>query len=496
MAGECILIVDDTVVNLKLTRILLVNEGYQVVTAGSAEEALELLRGPLPRLILADIQLPGMDGLEMTRLIKADDRTRGIAVIAVTAFAMKSDEQRAIEAGCDGYVTKPIDTRTLGARIREWLARHPQPDSAVSEAGAPEMVPDDELQTLRRRFLQEGQDTARRILLDLDGMFDAAASARAVHQWVGTGGLLGYPELSRQAREVENLLRERPVDGAQVRELLTNLLLAFHSPREARETPMPEAILKPLSGRCVGMVGLPESEMQRLNIAVDRAHASAKVFESEAAASAVDLAGCDVIAAHLAAGATGAAWLGAGLTGTLPPTVFVGNREDVLALPAEVLSRSAGLLIDSWQPDEALLRLSQAVSRLTMQALSPAARPAERVRVVVADDEPRALEQLGAALGSYDIDVVLASSGTKTLQAVREARPHAAVVGAGIPDGSAYEVLAAMRADHPAVRTMMMIAPHQESEMHLAFQLGAADYVVKPFSPAELVARLKRLLAL
>src|SRR5690242_15981999 len=123
MAGEPILIVDDTPVNLKLTRILLAGEGYKVQTAASAEEALDLLRGYHPRLILADIQLPGMDGLEMTRRVKSDERTRDITVVALTAYAMKGDEERAREAGCDGYITKPIDTRTLGLRIREYLDR-------------------------------------------------------------------------------------------------------------------------------------------------------------------------------------------------------------------------------------------------------------------------------------------------------------------------------------------------------------------------------------
>src|SRR6266478_9782903 len=137
MAGEPILIVDDTPVNLKLTRILLLNEGYKVLTAASAEEALELLRGYRPRLILADIQLPGMDGLEMTRRIKQDPATRDITVVALTAFAMKGDEQKAIEAGCDGYITKPIDTRTLGSRIREYLERRPKAAAGDAPAGGP-----------------------------------------------------------------------------------------------------------------------------------------------------------------------------------------------------------------------------------------------------------------------------------------------------------------------------------------------------------------------
>ena len=122
MAGEPILIIDDTPVNLKLTRILLANEGYQVRTAADAEEALVLLEGFHPELMLVDIQLPGMDGLEFTRRVKADGRWRDIVVVALTAFAMKGDEQRAIAAGCDGYITKPIDTRTLPGRLREYLA--------------------------------------------------------------------------------------------------------------------------------------------------------------------------------------------------------------------------------------------------------------------------------------------------------------------------------------------------------------------------------------
>src|SRR6266567_1038321 len=93
MPGEPILIVDDTPVNLKLTRILLINEGYKVLTASSAEEALELLRGFHPDLVLADIQLPGIDGLELTRRIKQDESTRDITVVALTAFANKGEEQ-------------------------------------------------------------------------------------------------------------------------------------------------------------------------------------------------------------------------------------------------------------------------------------------------------------------------------------------------------------------------------------------------------------------
>lgn len=123
MTPEPILVVDDNPTNLKLARILLESEGYEVRAAVDAEEALLLLEAFLPRLILMDLQLPGMDGLELTRRLKADPRTRAIPIIAVTSYAMRGDEERALAAGCDGYVTKPIDTEALPRLLAQALGR-------------------------------------------------------------------------------------------------------------------------------------------------------------------------------------------------------------------------------------------------------------------------------------------------------------------------------------------------------------------------------------
>lgn len=127
MPGEPILIVDDNPVNLKLVRVLLAGAGYNARSASDAEEALEMLRDFRPRLILMDIQLPGMDGLELTRRLKANPDTRDIVVLALTAYAMKGDDKKMLEAGCDGYISKPVDTRTLPATIAEYLNRGKEP---------------------------------------------------------------------------------------------------------------------------------------------------------------------------------------------------------------------------------------------------------------------------------------------------------------------------------------------------------------------------------
>ena len=121
MAGEPILIVDDNLANLKLARLLLEHEEYNVRTAADAEAALEILKTFQPQLILMDIQLPGMDGLELTRRLKSNSTTRQVTILAFTASA--KDEEKAAEAGCDGFIAKPIDTRSLGRIWAEHLRR-------------------------------------------------------------------------------------------------------------------------------------------------------------------------------------------------------------------------------------------------------------------------------------------------------------------------------------------------------------------------------------
>ena len=125
MSGEKILIVDDNPTNLKLVAYLMTANGYEVTTALDADAALAAIERNPPRLILMDLQLPGTDGLELTRRLKANPTTRSIIVIAVTAYAMKGDEDRAMAAGCDDYVTKPIDTRGLPETIAKHLQRTP-----------------------------------------------------------------------------------------------------------------------------------------------------------------------------------------------------------------------------------------------------------------------------------------------------------------------------------------------------------------------------------
>lgn len=114
-----VLLVDDNASNRKLSFTVLELGGHAVLQACNAEEALALARSEKPDIILMDIQMPGMDGLEATRIIKGDPTTRHIKVIALTALAMKGDRERILAAGCDGYMAKPVSYKELWSYLEE-----------------------------------------------------------------------------------------------------------------------------------------------------------------------------------------------------------------------------------------------------------------------------------------------------------------------------------------------------------------------------------------
>lgn len=121
MDTATILVVEDNPLNMELVCDILEANGYAVYQASAADEGIKIAKENIPHLILMDIQLPGMDGLAATQILKNDIITRDIPVVALTAHAMKGDEQKAFEAGCCGYITKPIDTRELPKLVKTFF---------------------------------------------------------------------------------------------------------------------------------------------------------------------------------------------------------------------------------------------------------------------------------------------------------------------------------------------------------------------------------------
>lgn len=134
MEHKTILVIEDNELNMKLVKILLEFEKYTVVAAENAEKGIRLAHDHHPDLILMDIQLPGMDGIQATRHIKNDPDLKNIPVIALTSFAMRGDEDRALDAGCSGYITKPINTRKFTRMIAEYYTT--DTDTMISQEDA------------------------------------------------------------------------------------------------------------------------------------------------------------------------------------------------------------------------------------------------------------------------------------------------------------------------------------------------------------------------
>jgi CheY-like chemotaxis protein len=123
MVKRTVLVVEDNDMNMQLVEYLLEEGGFEIVKASSGEEALTITRdgGKPPDLILMDIHLPGMDGLSVVREMKSDSRTQRIPILALTAHAMRGDKDRFLEAGCDGYISKPIDVKTFISSIEQFI---------------------------------------------------------------------------------------------------------------------------------------------------------------------------------------------------------------------------------------------------------------------------------------------------------------------------------------------------------------------------------------
>ena len=502
MAGETIMVVDDAPVNLKLTDIVLSKEGYKVRTVSDAEEALRALDTFRSDVMLVDIQLPGMSGLELTRRVKEDRRTNDIVVIALTAHATQEDEAKAFAAGCDGYITKPIDTRTLGPRIRQLLDGHapadPNPAQTLPEGLSLSSV---ELESLRRRFLEEGIVQSRHML----EQFDPRQAQPLLHKWIGSAGVLGYYAIAGLARELETLLAAPASDPAALQALLAQLAAAFSDPLEARVS-LPDSIMKDLENKRIAMVGFPRDEAERLCSIFAYMGAVTHLFDSSLPPQSELVRTADAVMVNARPETIDEKWFDPKTPPPLGlPLLLVGGREVILALDPEVQARACEFLIDGWQPEEAIMRLSFALSRASRPAPAPAkagspargwnpARTLERARVLLADDDPAVAAVLCSTLREYKVDCRVASTGDEALRLVHLWQPTAAVLDVNMPGMSGFEVLSAIRVQELPVKVLLLTARRQESDVVQGFDLGADDYVPKPFSAVEVVMRLKRVI--
>ncbi len=544
MPNEAILVVDDAPVNLKLTGILLRKEGYDVHSAVDAEQALDLLKSFHPDLMLVDIQLPGMDGLELTRRIKQDDRTRNIVVVALTACAMKGDDEKAFQAGCQGYITKPIETGTLADRVREYLDRRsaapplrvepPSPPAraeppalpvpvespalpvAIEASPQPQHLPGGlsltgvEMESLRRRFLEDTALQVRLMAESLTRSLDVPRALATCREWAAAAAILDYQAIASLVSQVERHLSAANPDRALLDEALSNLTIGLIEAPESVTGPVPDPIVAVLKGKRVALVGFSADDAERLCVALERASAKPRYFDHITSRDADPINDCNMVLVEVTPATRGTFLLAEGPRAfSSPPLLLAGIREQILALDHSVQLRACELLIDGWQPEEALMRMALALSRKEAAPAVAAAVPSgvsqvavnesnhdgrTNSEVLVADDDLTVRLIVRSALENAGIKCRLAATGPEAMQMLRDYRPCAAVLDVNMPGMDGYEVLATARVESIPVRVLLLTARQQEADITRGFMLGADDYLIKPFNPPELVARLRRFL--
>ncbi len=501
--AHTILVVDDAPVNLKLMRLLLTHEGYNVRAAERAEDALRMLADFRPELVLADIRMPGMDGLEMTRRIKADPLTSKVRVVALTASAMDSDREKALDAGCEDYISKPIDSASLASRVRELLARCPE---APSAAPGPQPAPASgfgfsgpEMEGLRRRFVNSGAAVSRHLVESVDLAFDPVLAGLHLHQWAGSAALLGFPEISRLAAQAEQMLREEQSGSPAFHDALGRLSRAFSVAQSGAAVPLPAHLAEALSGKRIALIGFDSEQAARMCGLLERVDAHPLLFAASEDPESDAVRGCALAVVQVRGELLASRWLQAvpSAAGTL---VLTGSRRELLGLPPAIRLLAAEFLVDDWDQEEALMRLAsvrqRSAPRTPAVAPAPAPRPepaVARPTVIIADDDSFIVTLVCSTLENYGMTCHAVSNGRDALRTIREEKPHLAVLDVNMPGLDGYEVLAAVRAEGLRTKVVLLTARQQEKEIVRAFELGADDYLTKPFNPFELAARLKRL---
>jgi two-component system, cell cycle response regulator DivK len=372
MGGDPVLIVDDNPVNLKLVRAVLAAEGYEIRTAGDGLEATTVLAQFRPRLILMDLQLPGENGFELTRRLKADSATRDIIVVAVTAYSIPGDEEKAQLAGCSGLITKPLDTRTLPAAVKLHLG--------TRQVAQPAFQPGDYhdlLTELRANFLIDGEEESGQLLHTLAQGFDLDRAQRMAHRWTGIGGILGFSEIARKARGIEDFLadpseqchygRDRGgrdcsiiAAGECVSRLRAELLgireLFTQAVQGKRETPeLPPAVGQALADKRFAVIGFEPAEAARITGALEYARARCRVFRDLPDNDTLQPFHAGVV--NVCQGEGIFSWVHSGVSAdSVKPILFVGSAETLLRREPGIPERSWDFLLGPWDSDELIFR--------------------------------------------------------------------------------------------------------------------------------------------
>jgi two-component system, cell cycle response regulator DivK len=490
VGNKSILIVEDDEMNQQLLRMLLASEGYDLRSASSAEEALNVLAEFKPGLILMDVQLPGKNGLELTRELRTKPELKGASIIALTAYGRKEDEQNCLNAGCDGYIAKPIDTSTFPATVRSFIDKKPVPvENTKGDVR-------DLLREMRNKFIAESLAEVAE-LLSPEAQTDRPRLVHALHRWAGIAGTLGIHGVTDQARKTSSFVEStEQVDVPAVREALEEMkrLIVAGAAVPAFDLSLPPEMVKTLSGKRVGLAGFGHHEAQRIALILDRAQCFTLSIEAPREGLSTPIVDrFDIVILNISSkdGSTCQSQTSPGLD---KPVLLVGSREWITDKTVSLTSAPRDFLTTPWDEEELLVRCSKLLSK-NPRFDAPPERDGP-AQIVIADDDPTIATLLVAALRRTGAECHIARSGTEALALVRKVLPDVLILDVNMPGMDGFEVLTNLRADLQTARisVVLLTARQQEADVLKGFSCGASDYITKPFNPMEVTARIARYL--
>ena len=449
MANETILIVDDSPPLLKLAAMLLRNEAYIVHVASSADQALATLRVLRPALILIDLQLPDVNGLELTRQIRQIANLGRVVIIAMTGISRRGIEQESLDAGCNGFIAKPFDSLKLGDRIRQYVELHSPPGQTDLPAILDSLrEPTPETGTLLRTLL-DGHDREMSANTPLpDSLLRGFVGKRI--------GVFGFPddEADRVSSAMERV-------GARP------LLFSAEEWPESSVIADCEAIMlhvRPETKATKWLLSAFESGLTRpLILAGRRGH----------------LQGLDISLQVWASDLLIDLWQPEEMLLRVGLVLVRSSHSSPLLIAAGSRTPKTASIRESFRHSSGLFEQTDAI---------------RRSEVVVADDDRSIQILVQAVLKNHGFNCRVVSSGTEALQMIRERLPKVAILDVNMPGKSGLEVLADIRREELPVRVILLTAHQREEDIVRAFRLGADDYVSKPFNSMELLMRLNKLI--
>jgi DNA-binding response OmpR family regulator len=494
MANETVLIVAADAASLKLAAFVLRREGYKIQISSNGEQALAALQTGAVDLMLVSTALPGMSASELAATIKQDRRTARTILVGLREPSDEASD-RALLANFAGCLAKPLDPVELAHSVRDFLDA---PASVTASPAAP-LAPSAGADDFRRAFATDGFRQSRAMLLGLGGSFDPAQAYQTIQGWSGTARTLDFDGIAEGARAAAQALKFYPGQWSKIQGPLANLVKAFELAAANGRPALPDEIVRSLHRVQIAVIGFPRGDAERLCEALARAGAMVRLFDSSEPIESEAALDCALYLVHVRPDTSASPWFRT--TGTpLPQMVLVGRIEQLLALDSAVQFGARELIVEGWRPEEVVLRLARSLS-----AGLPHAEPArataevEPVKrrggdVLIVDDDPNVRALVKTILENQGITCRVAVNGAEGVAMAKEYAPAAALLDVNMPGMSGFEALPKIRAVSPGTKVVMLTGREQEADIVQGFSLGTDDYVVKPFIPRELVARVRRLL--